>query len=84
MKTNLLKRDKISPRSESNKKGVNVLNLFIFLCVFFIVGYFSNAQTTYYTRGSGGNWSNPNTWSTAGCNGSASTSVPLTLPHLFK
>lgn len=82
MKTNLLKRDKISPRSESNKKGVNVLNLFIFLCVFFIVGYFSNAQTTYYTRGSGGNWSNPNTWSTAGCNGSAATSVPGPLDNV--
>ncbi|GAB4205195.1 MAG: hypothetical protein Fur0023_13800 [Bacteroidia bacterium] len=41
------------------------------------------AQTTYYTRGAGGNWSNPATWSTAGCNGAAATSVPGPLDNVI-
>jgi len=36
----------------------------------------SLGQVTYYTRGAGGNWSNPLTWSTAGCNGPAASSIP--------
>ncbi len=36
-----------------------------------------NAQaTTYYTRGAGGNWGTPATWSTVGCNGAASATIP--------
>ncbi|GIV26649.1 MAG: hypothetical protein KatS3mg027_0463 [Bacteroidia bacterium] len=43
----------------------------------------SIAQNTYYTRGAGGNWSNPNTWSTAGCNGAAASSVPGPLDNVI-
>ena len=42
-----------------------------------------SGQTTYYTRGAGGNWSNPATWSTAGCNGAAATSVPGPLDNVI-
>lgn len=41
------------------------------------------AQTTYYTRGAGGNWSNPNTWSTAGCNGAPAATVPGPLDNVI-
>lgn len=44
---------------------------------------FLSAQTTYYTRGAGGNWSNPATWSTAGCNGAAASSVPGPLDNVI-
>lgn len=44
---------------------------------------FLSAQTTYYTRGAGGNWSNPATWSTAGCNGAAATTIPGPLDNVI-
>ncbi len=49
--------------------------VYVFL-VFFMLCKLNIAQTTYYTRGGGGNWSNPNTWSTVGCNGAPAASVP--------
>ncbi len=36
------------------------------------------AEPTFFTRNSGGNWNSPNTWSAEGCDGAASASVPET------
>ncbi|MEW6772538.1 MAG: hypothetical protein AB1304_00905 [Bacteroidota bacterium] len=73
MKTTLQKRGTFS------KIPIATMYLAIICCAF---SYYT-AQTTYYTRGAGGNWSNPATWSTAGCNGAAATSIPGPLDNVI-
>lgn len=76
MKTKHLHKGALKEKTKANKRVFSMLLTLVVSSIYY-------AQTTYYTRGAGGNWSNPATWSTAGCNGAAAVSIPGPLDNVI-